>query len=236
MRRPCGLFALDTKTLRAPLSLKDGDTGELSAVFSTFNVVDSDGDVVLPSAFTPGQAVPMVWSHQWDQPIGKGVVRVEPDRAIFDGHFFLDTTAGRDAYLTVRNMGALQEYSWGFQVLDMEPGTFDGQPVRFIKRTDLFEVSPVLVGANRDTFTLALKGHAPDHLAALVADLKRGARLSQASRTEIHAAIDALQRLLAEDAAADDTPDKTTPAWRARERWELDRRTARIRRELGGVA
>lgn len=153
---------MKTKQIRAPLSLKaDGLEGEVSAVVSTFNVVDSDNDVVLPSAFTDGQAVPMVWSHNWDLPVGKGVIRVQPDRAVFEGRFFTDTTAGRDAYLTVKNMGELQEYSWGFQILEAEPGDFDGRVVQFIKRTEVFEVSPVLVGANRQTYTLDIKARKP---------------------------------------------------------------------------
>ncbi len=150
---------MKTKHIRAPLALKaDGLEGEVSAVVSTFNVVDSDNDVVLASAFTDGQAVPMVWSHNWDLPVGKGVIRVQADRAVFEGRFFTDTTAGLDAYRTVKNMAELQEYSWGFQILEAENGSHDGRAVRFIKRSEVFEVSPVLVGANRQTYTLDIKG------------------------------------------------------------------------------
>lgn len=147
----------DIKSVRVPLTLKDGQEGNLQAVFSVFNEVDSDGDVVLASAFQDGQAVPLVWSHKWDMPVGKGVIRVEPNRAIFDGQFFIDTAAGKDAYLTVKNMGDLQEYSWGFRVLDSSFGELDGKQVRYIQRAEVFEVSPTLVGANRNTHTLAIK-------------------------------------------------------------------------------
>lgn len=146
------------KHIRAPLTLKaDGAEGDVSAVVSVFGVIDSDNDVVVASAFTDGQAVPMVWSHDWSQPVGKGVIRVQPDRAVFEGRFFTDTTAGRDAYLTVKNMAELQEFSWGFAILESEPGEQDGRVVRFIKRTEVFEISPVLVGANRETGLLAIK-------------------------------------------------------------------------------
>src|SRR5262245_26731898 len=112
----------DTKYVASPGALKGADPpGHLEAVFSTFGLVDRDGDVVLPTAFTPGQAVPLVWAHDWHRPIGKGVIQVDPTRAVFDGELFLDTTAGLDAYTTIKRMGALQEYSWGFQVLDAEP-------------------------------------------------------------------------------------------------------------------
>lgn len=148
----------ELKSLTVPASLPDGaPDGSLEAVFSTFDIVDSDGDIVAASAFTDGQAVPLTWAHDWTQPVGKGVIRVLPDRAVFAGQFFLDTAAGREAYQTVKNMGDLQEYSWGFRVLDSDYAERDGQDVRVITKAEVYEVSPVLVGANRQTGTLALK-------------------------------------------------------------------------------
>jgi len=149
------------KWIKADLEVKDDATGTVQAAFSVFNTIDSDGDVVKPSAFKDGQEVPMVWSHMWDNPVGKGTVKVSRKQATFDGHFFLDTQAGMEAYKTVKNMGSLQEWSFGFRVLEDEEGDFDGQRVRFLKGLELFEVSPVLVGANRETRTLAIKGAAP---------------------------------------------------------------------------
>jgi HK97 family phage prohead protease len=140
------------------LEAKDGaPEGRLRARFSTFDVVDKDGDVTLRSAFTDGQPVPMVWAHQWDRPVGKGVIRVKSDHALFEGDFFLGTAWGRDAYETVKQMAELQEYSYGYLPLDAEPGTQDGQPVRFLKKLKVFEVSPVLVGAGEGTRTESVK-------------------------------------------------------------------------------
>jgi hypothetical protein len=81
--------------------------------------------------------------------------------------FFLDTTAGLDAYRTVKAMGDLQEWSWGFRVTDADYGEMDGATVRYIKGAELYEVSPVLVGANRDTATLAIKAAAQQAKAAI---------------------------------------------------------------------
>src|SRR3989304_3128448 len=145
------------KWITAEIEVKNDATGSVQSAFSVFNTIDSDGDVVKPSAFKDGQEVPMVWSHKWDNPIGKGTVHVGRKQATFDGHFFLDTAAGMEAYKTVKNMGSLQEWSFGFRVLEDEEGDFDGQRVRFLKGLELFEVSPVLVGANRETRTLAIK-------------------------------------------------------------------------------
>lgn len=131
--------------------------GTVTAIFATLNVVDKDGDVILPGAFTDGQAVPLVWHHRWESPIGKGQVRLTPTQALFEGHFFLETQAGAEAYKTVQAMGALQEWSWGFRVVETRDEQRDGRRVRVIVKADLFEVSPVLVGAGRGTGTVALK-------------------------------------------------------------------------------
>lgn len=154
---------MDMKYFNTGAVLKaDGDEGSIEAVFSTFNVVDRGGDVVMPGAIEHAKPAPMVWSHDWSRIVGKGVTDVQPDRAVFKGQFFLDTTAGMDAYRTVKNMGSLQEFSWGFLVNEADYEERDGMTVRLIKSTELFEVSPVLVGEGRNTGTLALK-HAPLH-------------------------------------------------------------------------
>jgi len=168
-------FFTGLKRVTAHLQVKQDGAGEgrVSAVFSTFGVIDSDGDVVRPSAFTEGQQVPMTWAHDWANPVGKGVIHVEADRAVFECQFFMDTVDGEQAFLKVKNMGDLQEWSWGFRVLDAEIadapdgqaapaqwGRGEGQ-VQYINRAEVFEVSPVLVGANRETETLAIKGTCP---------------------------------------------------------------------------
>jgi HK97 family phage prohead protease len=128
---------------------------------------------VRASAFTDGQNVPLTWAHDWTKPIGRGVVKVEGKQAVFDGGFFLNTSAGRDAYETVKAMGELQEFSWGFRVLGSEKASHDGQTARAITKAEVFEVSPVLVGANRNTRTLAIKGQErfEDQDRRLLADL-----------------------------------------------------------------
>lgn len=161
---------------RAELKSTDDETGSIEAAFSVFDVLDSDGDIVLSSAFKNGQQVAMVWGHNWgSRPIGKGTIRVESDRAILDGKFFLDTFDGSEAYKTVKNMGDLQEWSWGFKVKDYEIEEDDNSPFgykRIIKDTEVYEVSPVLIGANRQTETLAIKSDS-NELRELISSIVR---------------------------------------------------------------
>jgi len=142
--------------------------GKVSAVFSVFNNLDSDGDIVLPgsikSGFKSGD-VPMVWAHKWDMPIGKGYIREDGDKATFVGEFFMDTDSGQEAYKLVKNMGDLQQWSFGYRVNDSEFGKHKDMKsneevdARYLKDLTVFEVSPVLVGANQDTYTLSIKSN-----------------------------------------------------------------------------
>ena len=164
--------------------------GQIEAVISTFGR-DRDGDVMTREAFTgsAGKSIPMVWSHDWAKPIGKGTVSVSDGGAIFRGQFFLDTHDGMEAYKTVKAMDDLQEYSIGFQIKDADSGheIEDGKRVytRTIKDIELFEASPVLVGAAYNTGTLAVKNHEP---------------------TDIHAELKALQEQHDETCSDEDCP------------------------------
>ena len=139
--------------------------GKVEAVFSVFNTVDSDGDVVLPNSIKSGfgdKGVAMVWGHDWKDVIGRGEIVTDNDKAVFKGEFIMDTERGREAYNTVKAMGDLQQWSFGYEVVDSEKGAFqkDGfetQDVRYLKELRVWEVSPVLVGANQETYTLAVK-------------------------------------------------------------------------------
>jgi len=143
----------------------DEETGKVEAVFSVFNNLDTDGDVVLPTAIKSGfkdNQVPMVFAHKWDQPIGKGTIETDEEKATFKGNFFMDTEAGKEAYQLAKAMEDLQEWSFGFRINDSEVKKFkgaDGTEVdaRFLKDLTVYEVSPVLVGANRETYTLSIK-------------------------------------------------------------------------------
>jgi len=146
------------------LSTTDEVEGKVEAVFSVFNEVDSDGDVVLPNSIKSGygeKGVAMVWAHDWKDVVGRGEIVDDGNKAIFKGQFIMDTERGRDAFNTVKAMGDLQQWSFGYEVDDYEVGMFkkDTQEieVRYLKNVKVWEVSPVLVGANQNTSTLSVK-------------------------------------------------------------------------------
>jgi hypothetical protein len=145
------------------VEIKSADKGEVSAVFATFNVKDSDGDVTLPGAFTDGAPVVIsAYNHgSWggSLPVGKGKIRLTKAEAIMDGQFFMDTPDGRNTFTIVKALAesGLGDWSYGYNIIDGEHGTFDGEDVQFLKRLDVYETSPVLKGAGVNTRTLATK-------------------------------------------------------------------------------
>lgn len=224
----------EIKRVNTAVEFKADEEGSIRALFSTFGVVDRDGDIVLQSAIENGVAVPMVWHHEWDDPIGKGVVSTDTRGATFDGRFFVETQRGLEAYKTVKAMGELQEYSWGFRVLDYE---YREEPehgiVRVIKKAEIFEVSPVLKGAGVGTMTLAVKAaeglSLSDHVETVLAAVetvcarakslaeiraKEGRAISSARRIrmeeiakQLRSGADELDAILLETAPVKSVPD-----------------------------
>ena len=149
----------------APIELKeDGDTRYIEAVFSLFDTIDSDNDVTkansLRSGYT-GNKVPLVWNHDWSKVIGRGIIETDNQKAVFKG-YFLNTEAGKEAYNTVKEMQDMQQFSYGFQVMKSSKGTHidskgEEVPVRVLEDVKVWEVSPVLVGAQQNSFVQALK-------------------------------------------------------------------------------
>lgn len=144
------------------VQVKDESQGSVEAIFSTFNVIDSDRDVTRPGAFEEGAKVRIsAYNHSsWGTalPVGKGVIRQTEEAAILDGQFFLDTATGKDTFAVVKNMEDLQEWSYGYDILKASDGTFEGESVQFLESLKVHEVSPVILGAGVGTQTLSAKG------------------------------------------------------------------------------
>ena len=152
-----------TSKLFTGFEVKDAEKGEVSAVFSTFNVKDKDGDVTLPDAFKSGADVVIsAYGHKsWDGvlPVGVGTITATKTEAILTGQFFLDTESGRDTFTAVKRLAekGLGEWSYGYAPTKYSFGEHEGERVRFLEELDVTEVSPVLMGAGVNTRTLAAK-------------------------------------------------------------------------------
>lgn len=190
-----------------PLEIKDESRGEVEAEVASLDVVDFDRDVIrsksIPAA---GARVKLsFYGHAaafGDAPVGKGVIKAVNGKAVLQAKYFLSTTRGREAFETVKELGADGEWSVGFHVEQAsdpdETWTKQGAR-RMLDKIDLFEVSPVLRGASPHTRTLAVKS-ADVEPPAPVEPVESPAPLEvDAEAQQIAAAFEAKQ---AEEAAA----------------------------------
>jgi HK97 family phage prohead protease len=135
---------------------------------------DSVGDVLISGAFTKSltrRKPRVVWGHNWNDPIGKvlEIYEVAPgDRRLpmkmlnagIGGlyarvQFNLNSEKGREAFANVAFFGQEQEWSIGYKTLD---AIFDPNlQANILKEVELYEVSPVLHGANQLTGTISVK-------------------------------------------------------------------------------
>lgn len=135
---------------------------------------DSVGDVLITGAFTKSltrRKPRVVWGHNWNDPIGKVLEIYEvapgdrrlPSKMLNAGigglyarvQFNLNSEKGREAFANVAFFGQEQEWSIGYKTLD---SIFDPNiQANILKEVELYEVSPVLHGANQLTGTISVK-------------------------------------------------------------------------------
>jgi HK97 family phage prohead protease len=148
---------------------------------------DSVGDVLISGAFAKSlqrRKPRVVWGHNWNDPIGKVLEIYEvapgdrrlPSKMLNAGigglyarvQFNLNSEKGREAFANVAFFGQEQEWSIGYKTLD---AIFDpNMQANVLKEVELYEVSPVLHGANQLTGTISVKS---DDAVAL-ADSEKG--------------------------------------------------------------
>ena len=155
---------------RKSFDLKDiGDSGKITAVFATFNVIDKDGDVTLPGAFGQ-QEVKVQPAHDSSTfALGKGRTRETSTEALVDIQMNLDIPAARDWFKSIQfdlnpKYGPpLQEWSYGYRILDSDYEVRDDVEVQILKSVAVHEVSPVMLGAGENTRTVSTKSKHEDH-------------------------------------------------------------------------
>lgn len=231
------------RKLFAGIEFKADKPGTFTARIATLKVIDKDGDVTLPGAFPQGKEI-LISAYQhgsWmgELPVGKGTIREEGDEVLVDGEFNLESDTGREHYATIKFAPDLQEWSYGFKVVEAETDTeWEGNHVwRIIKKVDVFEASPVLRGAGMNTATLAIKSgkeeggmtyakQADAVLAAAddfldrtksLADLRRqdGRTLSKASLGKVAALRKAIGEIACELERLETVPEEKSDAQKA---------------------
>lgn len=193
----------------ATLEIKDEAQGIVEAIFATIGIVDRDGDVIMEGAIQEGQKVKLsCYGHDTitldEAPVGIGRVSVTGNKAVFSGRYFLSTQRGQEAFRTIKEMGKDQEWSMGYKVVGSEIPDESWRKrgaAMLITKMDIYEVSPVLIGAGVGTRTLAAK-EADEAARAAAAEEERKAADEVATKlaVETKAREDAEQKACAIDA------------------------------------
>lgn len=159
--------------------LGDASTGEVVAVVATLDTIDHDGEIIARDAIPDGMKVLMSdYNHSAIKgqmlgtgipdaaPVGKGEIRIEGDKAVYHGAYFLETQRGREAYLTTKAMGpdARWSFAYGIEKTAKPSAELAAKGARRIlaKLGSLpgnagMEVSPVNMPGGVGTGTLSLK-------------------------------------------------------------------------------
>lgn len=156
---------MDFKTFRAEFKATTvGDKGIVTAVVAVFNNVDFGNDRILPGAFdktiadwqAKGDPVPVIWSHNWDNPeFYAGQVDPADLVATETGlqvkmYFDLNRPTSEQIFHLLKTRRVTQ-FSFGYFTDDTEMVKEGPVNVRNIKSLQLFEVGPTLLGMNPDT-------------------------------------------------------------------------------------
>ncbi|KND30091.1 HK97 family phage prohead protease [Streptomyces stelliscabiei] len=184
--------------------------GQFLALVSVFNNEDSYGDVVRPGAFTQtlqewaatGDPVPVIWAHQWSDPFAHvgHVLRATETLEGLEVLGQIDDLTGDDQNPTARRVYSLlkgrrvKQFSFAYDVGEGGWISDDEHPwggYYELRRLDLHEVGPCLLGVNRETELLAVKAQ------SLATGAKAGRVLSQANYDRLTAAYTSIGEVLA---------------------------------------
>lgn len=167
-----------TKAIPGQLSVDEAE-GIVEAFVAGVGNKDSVGDIVMPGAFDGSlkrRKPRVVWGHDWNHPIGKVLeifevgssdqrLPLKMRQAGIGGlfarvQFNLKSERGREAFENVLFFGADQEWSIGYKTLKADYD--NSRQANLLREVELYEVSPVLHGANQLTATISIKADSGD--------------------------------------------------------------------------
>lgn len=196
------------------------EEGQFEAIVSVFGNEDSVGDVVIPGAFkdslatweAKGEPIPVIWSHDWADPfahIGHVLEAKETDRGLWvKGQLDLENPTAVQVWKLMKSRRVTQ-FSFAYDIIDGGWGQMDGRDVYELRKLDIFEVGPCLLGANRETELIAAKA------AVLAEAAKAGRVLSQKNYDALVSARDIISEVIAaaepEKALGPVSPASQTP-------------------------
>jgi hypothetical protein len=146
----------------------DDAKGIFEAIVAVFGNVDRAGDKILPGAFqdtladweAKGRPIPVIFSHQWenlDAHIGEVIEAKEVEEGLYiKGQLDMEEDFASRVWKKMK-AGTLAEFSFAYDVVDAAQVKEDGNWIQELRKLDLLEVGPCLVGMNPETQLLGVK-------------------------------------------------------------------------------
>ena len=161
-----------TKNFTIDITNVDIDSRTICGYCSTFNVKDSDADVIIKGSFTktllengPDSANPRIfhlYQHDVTQVLGRPSVLIEDEKGLYFETTIARTKLGDDV-LQLYKEGIINEHSIGFQTVKSQAVKHPVKGVyNEISEIRLYEFSTVTFGANADTPFLGFKSQFSD--------------------------------------------------------------------------
>ncbi len=146
----------------------DEEKGVFEAIVAVFNNVDRGRDRILPGAFADslkaweakGRPIPVIFSHEWnnlDAHIGQVVEAKEAEEGLYvKAQLDMDEPFAQRVYKKMRQ-GTLAEFSFAYDIVESVDVKVDDRWITELRKLDLLEVGPCLVGMNPETQLLGVK-------------------------------------------------------------------------------
>jgi HK97 family phage prohead protease len=215
---------MERKTLvNAEIKAGSAETGTFQGLASVYNVVDRQGDVVLPGAFTKsiaenGGEIPLLYQHRQDWSVGLGKLIDTEIGLALDGKLALGVHEADQSWKRMQ-AGILKSMSIGY---DVTLSSFkDG--VRQLQEIKLWEVSLVTIPANPLAGILGMKsyedvvGEMAEMVHLVTREVKAGRVLSGRNIGLVKQAMEALAALIQAAENAPPAEDETEKARKAEE-------------------
>ena len=160
------------------VTIGDESKGEVRAIVRVLDEVDHEGEVTPSGAIPDGMKVTVSdYNHDTVMgallgtgvpdaaPVGKGVIKIEGNKAVAHVNYFMETARGKEAFLTVKAMGADQAWSFAYrkEQVDKPSAEWQAKGARRVLTKlgplldGAMEVSPVKMPGGRGTATLGAK-------------------------------------------------------------------------------
>jgi HK97 family phage prohead protease len=175
-----------------PAEIKDIDEGKgiVTGYFSAFGNVDSDGDMIMPGAFTKtikenSKRIKHLWQHDVRYPLSKPSVLKEDTFGLYFESQISKTSYGRDV-LQLYKDGVVDEHSIGFRTERKNPK----EKYTELIELKLWEGSTVTFGANENTPFTGMKSATIEEVTKKISSVWKALRNGKYENDEIFEQLD----------------------------------------------